>query len=89
MNVQRYHIDPPIEPEPPDCAEQCSGALLSIINYLSDVNNYRKYIIRLAALQVVLGKLTPTEACRKYSISKCTIYFHKRRLESELGIDDL
>ena len=67
MIVEPHTFDPEPEQEP-DCAVACADALLQIAEFLAKASHQSKSaIIRIAAIQVVLGRMTAAEAavCRR------------------------
>ena len=84
--LEPHTYDDHDEPQAPDCASQCSAALLEIINYiLAGGSSCQKSQIRLAAIAVELKRLKPTEAVEIYGVSRSSVYKHRKSFRKHLG----
>ena len=82
-----HTFDPDPFPAPPDCAQACAEALASIGDFLGKTGRPVSYRLRIAALQVVLGRMNATDAARTFQVHRQTIYVHVRTLCKELGLE--
>ena len=86
MIVEPHTFDPEPEQEP-DCAVACADALLQIAEFLAKASHQSKSaIIRIAAIQVVLGRMTAAEAAVCYKITRPSIYNQTKILARSLGL---
>lgn len=75
-----------IDPEEEDCLKACSEALLAIVEFLQMPQPCLiSALNRIAALQVVTGRLSVTEAANYFGIQRKGIYRNVEILARELG----
>ena len=86
MIVEPHTYDPEPEQEP-DCAVACADALIAIVEYLGQLDRRpNSQRVRVAALQVVVGRMTVEVAAHQYKVHRTTIYRHVKQLGDELGL---
>jgi DNA-directed RNA polymerase specialized sigma24 family protein len=79
------------DPEPeqqPDCAVACADALIQFAEFLADAKRrHRAAFVRIAVVQVVLGRMTASDAAQMFGCSRYSIYRATKLLSQQLGLE--
>ena len=86
MIVEPHTFDPEPEQEP-DCAVACADALIQFAEFLAEAKRrQRAAFVRIAVVQVVLGRMTAADAAKTFGVSRYSIYRATKQLSQQLGL---
>ena len=87
MITEPHTFDPEPEQEP-DCATACADALLTMVEYLGKASRHpTSAMVRIATMQVVVGRMNATDAAACYKIARSNIYRHAKAMAEALGLE--
>ena len=87
MIVEPHTYDPEPEQEP-DCAVACADALIQFAEFLAEAKRrQRAAFVRIAVVQVVLGRMTAADAAKTFGVSRYSIYRATKQLSQQLGLE--